>query len=86
MPLDKLLHASLSANLAFGFSAVLVHFGIPPVHAAWIGASAALSLGLAKELLWDLGLHRGTPDPFDFAADAVGTAAGLVAFGLTLNF
>lgn len=86
IPLDKLLHASLSANVTFGVTALCLKLGLEPAQAAAIGVGFSLALGAAKELVWDLALGRGTPDPWDMAANASGTTAGIIAYGLTLRF
>lgn len=69
LPLDKLLHASVSANLAFGFAALAHVAGMHPDHAIWLGAGLALAVGIAREAL-------GNWDVADLGADVVGVVAG----------
>ena len=82
---DKALHFGASAGIAglsYGGAALLwdevgVRLGV--------GASVALSAGVAKEL-WDLA-GNGTPSWKDLTWDALGTAVGLaLAFGIDRLF
>jgi len=80
---DKAVHFAVSASLATLGYAVAGQF--PPSRENLVlrlvfGGSAAMTLGVAKEVL-DLTLRLGTPSWKDLAWDAAGTVTGLaVAF------
>ena len=78
--LDKLLHASLSANISFGVSELVLKLTHEPGLAWLAGMGAAAFIGLAKEFLWDLALGRGQFDGDDLMWDAFGTVGGGMAF------
>jgi hypothetical protein len=86
MPIDKVLHASISANLEMGCVAVVRGLGASPQWALGGCALGVLALGAAKELVWDLAMRRGAPEVADFAFDVLGTGAGLVVAGLVLRW
>jgi uncharacterized protein YfiM (DUF2279 family) len=65
---DKLKHLGVSAALA-----LIGTLALGPV----FGALAALSIGAAKELLWDWALGLGDPSWKDFAADCAGVVLGV---------
>lgn len=77
IPLDKLLHASLSANLQLGLTALLA-LVLDPDPALFFGAMLAVAIGAAKELIHDRFLGRGTPELLDMAANLLGVGAGVV--------
>lgn len=64
---DKKLHFAGCAAIA----AAVGFFAGPGV-----GFGAALVIGVAKEIIWDWKLGKGTPDIMDIVADAAGAAAG----------
>lgn len=70
LEMDKLLHASISANLVLGFSTLGIAFGMHPDHATWLGVGLTLAIGIAREVL-------GNWDPLDLGADGVGILAGV---------
>ncbi|MDQ3264702.1 MAG: hypothetical protein M3Y59_13710 [Myxococcota bacterium] len=72
---DKLLHMSISANLALGSVALARAFGVSKRWALVIGAATALGAGLLKEL-WDL-RGNGQAEWADLGADVIGTTAGV---------
>ncbi len=72
---DKLLHMSISANLALGSVALARAFGVSKRWALVIGAATALGAGLIKEL-WDL-RGNGQAEWADLGADVIGTTAGI---------
>jgi putative lipoprotein len=74
---DKAIHFALSAGIASGGYA-LAGLWRPSGEAQRlvVGGSAALAVGVAKEL-FDLATGLGTPSWKDLAWDAAGTAAGL---------
>lgn len=72
---DKLLHMSISANLALGTVALSEALGVPRRWSLLLGVGAAMAVGLLKEA-WDL-RGNGTADWADVGANAVGTAAGI---------
>jgi hypothetical protein len=86
LPVDKVLHASISANLTAGLSGILIRAGVKPAAALLIGAGTVLAIGALKEVVYDWLLHKGTPDAADFAFDALGTGAGAVAVGLVVSW
>lgn len=86
LPLDKVLHASLSANLEAACMGISIKLGTDPKWAALGCTAGVLLIGGLKELVWDLALHKGTPDVADFIADTIGTGAGLIAVGLVLRW
>ncbi len=75
MPRDKLMHfwAGMAIALAVG-----VLWG------ALAGLAAALIIGAAKELIWDLWLKKGTPEWWDFIATGAGGVIGAVLIHFTL--
>lgn len=76
VPLDKVAHASVSANIVLGVAALSHQLGAPKPWAIGIGVTVALGAGLARELL-------GNHDWADMAANSVGICAGaLTAFFL----
>ena len=78
VPLDKLLHASISANLVLGFAAIAHAFGAPDWLALAVGAGVSLAFGVVRELV-------GNRDPLDMAANGLGVGAGVVVSGLLLG-
>lgn len=76
--LDKLLHASISANVVIGTTALLSFTRWPMWQRILAGVVSAVSLGLLKESL-DL-LQTGRWDWGDVAADGVGVLAGAGVF------
>jgi hypothetical protein len=82
LPVDKVLHASLSACLDLGLSAALVAGGVSKTGALLTAAGATLALGAAKELVWDFALGRGSPELADFVFDVLGTGAAFVSVAL----
>ncbi len=78
---DKALHFSVSAGLAGGGYALAVPLVEAPWARATIGASFALTLGIAKEL-YDLS-GAGDASWRDLTWDVIGTATGvLIALGI----
>ena len=49
----------------------------------WAAVLIALAIGIAKELVWDLWLKKGTAEWRDIIADVVGIAIGVVLVLLT---
>lgn len=86
LPLDKVLHASISANLNLGCVAVATRAGAPHLWALGLCSAGTLLVGALKEVVWDLAMRRGTPDAVDFAFDCLGTGAGAVVAGLVLQW
>lgn len=85
VPLDKVAHASVSANLTLGVSAVAHLLGAK--HPLLIGIVTALTVGLLKELVWDLALGRGSPEVLDVVANVLGVTSGaLVAVAFSVPF
>lgn len=76
IPLDKRLHLACSAALAVVGFCVAALTGAGFWWCALYGASLSLLGGVAKELLDFAGF--GTPEWGDLAADAAGTALGLL--------
>jgi uncharacterized protein YfiM (DUF2279 family) len=76
--LDKLLHASISANVVIGTTALLSFTRWPMWQRVLAGVVSAVSLGLLKETV-DL-LQTGRWDWGDLAADGVGVLAGAGVF------
>jgi putative lipoprotein len=72
---DKGLHAAASAVIAAGAYAASTPWVEEPANRALVGASVALSAGIAKEL-WDA-TGRGDPSWKDLAWDVAGTAIGV---------
>lgn len=66
---DGLLHILCSLVLCALLSAFL------PV---WAAAGITLAVGIAKELIYDLLLHKGSPQWKDIFADIAGIAAAAV--------
>lgn len=66
---DGLAHVLVSLVLCGVLSAVL------PL---WAAVLVTLAVGVAKELVWDLWLGKGTAEWRDIIADAVGIALGAV--------
>lgn len=78
---DKALHFSVSAGLAGGGYALAVPLVEAPWARATIGASFALTLGIAKEF-YDLS-GAGDASWRDLTWDVIGTATGvLIALGI----
>lgn len=74
---DKPLHFSATAGIALaGYAGARLLFRVEPPLAAGLGALAALTAGVAKELL-DLGRY-GYSSPKDLAWDVLGTVTGTV--------
>lgn len=71
---DKLKHVICGGAIA---AAGTIWFDVPT------GIVACSVVGAAKELLWDLFLKLGDPDPADFAATVGG---GLFAIGIVRMF
>jgi len=74
LPRDKALHAGLSA---------IAVTAVAPVVGIGLALVAVFGLGLAKEVVWDLWLGRGTFDWWDLAADVLGIALGVAVSLLT---
>lgn len=72
---DKLLHMSISANLALGTVALSEAFGIPRKWSLLLGVATAMAAGFLKEA-WDM-RGNGTAEWADLGANALGTAAGI---------
>lgn len=81
LELDRMLHASVSANLSIGITTLLVKFGIPPPYAIAVGHGGALLIGYFKEFVLD-----SRPDMWDLAANAIGTQVGSATVALALSF
>lgn len=75
VPLDKVAHASVSANLVLGGAAVAHALGAPRWVALGVGVGLATVAGLLRELL-------GNRDAWDLAANAVGIAAGSATYAV----
>ncbi len=70
LPLDKLAHAQGAALLTVAGTAFV---GLPP----WLSATSTFVLStVGKELVWDMALGKGYPDPKDALANASGCLAG----------
>jgi hypothetical protein len=66
---DKVLHFVISTLGVVAMGAIL------PL---WLAAMVMLTVGLLKEVAWDRWLARGDPDTWDFVADVLGVALGVV--------
>lgn len=73
MQKDKILHFLAGLSIALFVGLVLWN--------PWIGLMAGIVAGIAKELIWDLWLKKGTPEFMDFLATFLGGAA---AFAILL--
>lgn len=78
LALDKLLHASISANLVLGVASLAHLCGMPDWAAVAIGAGVSLTLGILREVF-------GNRDPMDMVANGVGIAAGVVTATILLG-
>ncbi len=67
MQTDSLLH--------FAYSALIV-LSLAPFIPLPFAVACSLSIGAAKELLWDLGLGRGNPEWRDMGWNVVGVIYG----------
>lgn len=75
MTKDKLYH------LIAGFAIALIFGLFNPI----AGLVIAISVGVAKDVVWDLYLKRGTFEVLDIFATAVGAIIGTVVALLTIN-
>ena len=66
---DGLLHIIVSAAIA-----VILRLFIP----VWLSAVITMLIGIAKELVWDYALKRGTPQCKDIVADIIGIIIGIL--------
>lgn len=82
LPLDKLLHASISANLVLGTAALARALGLSDGWAIGLGMGVSALAGVLKELLVDAWLQREAVDPVDLLADGFGLVAGTLTFSL----
>jgi len=84
---DKLKHFIACAAIAIITLLILLLFGT-----SWNGYEKllAVTLGcgaaLAKEIVWDKWLKRGTPDYYDFFAGVCGAFAGMFAWAIVETF
>lgn len=46
----------------------------------WVAVSVALAIGVAKEVIYDKWLHKGTPQWKDILCDFIGLLIGSLAF------
>ena len=74
---DRLLHAAFSAHACCLSGGVASHFGAGDGTVPWTGFSAAMALGLLKEIS-DAGRGSGF-DTVDLLADLAGSFAGFYA-------
>lgn len=70
---DGLLHFAVSALL-------VVILGV--VMPAWIAVIVVIAIGGLKELVWDLWLHKGTPEGKDMMCNIAGTTIGAICLVL----
>lgn len=67
---DKLKH--------FAITVAMVVFLFVITSMLWVSVSVALSIGLLKELWYDLWLKRGTPDIYDMVANILGALSAVL--------
>jgi ribonuclease PH len=75
MTKDKLYH------LIAGFAISLIFGLFNPI----LGLVIAISVGVAKDVVWDLYLKRGTFEMLDIFATVIGAIMGTVVALLTIN-
>lgn len=71
------MHFSVSAALAGAMRFTLAFF-VCPFWACFIAAAVTVVAGIAKELVWDYAMKKGTPDWCDVVADMAGMIIGLI--------
>jgi len=76
--MDKLKHIIAGAALSALFIGFFQELGM------WNFLIVAL-IGLAKEIIWDKILGKGTPEFWDFMATALGVAMVMVGYLVGLN-
>ena len=76
MTKDKLYH------LIAGFAISLIFGLFNPI----LGLVIAISVGVAKDVVWDLYLKKGTFEVLDIFATVIGAIMGTVVALLTINF
>ena len=82
---DKLVHAAIFFGLAILTAGWRVTRFDSPVKARWVALALCLLYAAGDELTQLLTATRQA-DPWDFAADTVGTLLGLAAFGPLLRW
>lgn len=69
--LDGLAHIIVSAVLILALQIFLPW---------WVAVLVTLAIGIAKEMIWDMWLHKGMPQWKDIICDIVGIAIGCLTF------
>ncbi len=79
--MDKILHFVVSAVLTVGITLVTYlsgNYGIVPL---MVGVTATLSIGILKEIVYDLLLDKGMPDLGAMIAGTAGVLFGAMVIG-----
>ena len=73
---DKLYHLIAGFVIALGFGLIN----------PFLGLAAGITAGLAKDIIWDLYLKRGTFEVLDILATIIGAILGTATAILTINY
>ena len=74
---DKWMHFAVSATMA-GVVRFTLAFFVPIFWAVTIAVAVTVVAGIAKELVGDYAMHKGTPDWRDVVADMAGMIIGII--------
>lgn len=83
---DKVLHFTFSFLLTIAF-ALPIYYYTQNIHSG-IGLAVlfALSIGAAKEVIWDYFLGKGQMDIYDMGYNFIGVYIGAIVSAIIINF
>lgn len=77
IPADKGTHIIGCALITHVVASALIPFLVGTVYTLSLTAAAIVTATVLKELVWDKAMKRGTPDPKDALANAIGWVLGV---------
>lgn len=80
LPADKATHALANIVLFLAGAYAAKQLGHSVNSQIAIGCGVAFAVSVAKEVIWDKALKRGTPDKLDMVANVVGIALGALVY------